>query len=133
MPALPWTSGGPVAPTAEITVIASRLPLRSHRHIPGFLCWTWQIRRQLAQTGGLVGYALDAQLIRKTFWTVSAWESQRALGNFNRASPHSHAIAAIRPQMDQTTFVTWTTTAEHLPISWQEVRSRIEEAKHATP
>ena len=133
MTALPWNNRVLVAPNAEVILMASRLPLQSHRDIPSFLRWTLRIRGQLATTAGLIGYALDAQLLRKTFWTVSAWKSQRDLAAFNRASPHGDAVADIRPKMDRTTFVTWTTTAARLPISWHEVRSRIEEAMNAAP
>jgi hypothetical protein len=133
MPALPWHNGVLVGSSTEVTVLASRLPLRSHRDIPSFLRWTVRIRGQLAATPGLIGYALDSQLLRKTFWTVSAWKSQNDLAAFNRASPHSDAVAVIRARMDPTTFVTWRTTAAQLPISWHEVRSRLDEAMNATP
>lgn len=67
MPALPWTSISTAETGTQLTVMASRLPLRAHRHIPGFLRWTLRIRHQLAQTPGLVGYSLDAHLLGKTF------------------------------------------------------------------
>jgi len=38
-----------------------------------------RIRRQPAHTPGLVGHALDTDLIEKTFWTVSAWTSNAEL------------------------------------------------------
>src|SRR6266496_4268697 len=99
MPALPWVTGSPVDADRECVVMASRLPLSNHRHIPGFMRATMQIRRQLAGAEGLVGYALDAKLLRKTFWTVSAWQSQDALDAFSRADPHSARVRAIRPHM----------------------------------
>jgi hypothetical protein len=69
MPALPWTARQAVDPGREYLAMASRLPLKSHRSIPGFLRDATAIRRQLARASGLVGYALDAELGRKTFWT----------------------------------------------------------------
>ena len=127
MPALPWVTGSPVDAGHECVVMASRLPLAHYRHIPGFMRATMQIRRQLAAADGLVGYALDATLLRKTFWTMSAWQSQEALDAFSHANPHSARIAAIRPRMRPTTFVFWTCRASELPISWTEVRRRVEE------
>jgi len=73
MPALPWTAFSPPDPDREYRVMASRLPLARYRDMPGFLSATMAIRAQLARTSGLVGYALDAHLARKTFYTVSAW------------------------------------------------------------
>jgi hypothetical protein len=125
VPALPWTSFANVDPDTECTVMASRLPLRSHATIPKFLVWTVRIRRQLAQAHGLVGYALDARLLRKTFWTVSVWTSRSELGTFNRTDPHRTGTDTIRRAMRPTTFVVWTVRAGDLPIRWDEVRRRI--------
>lgn len=125
MPKLPWAEIEPVPPETEVTVMASRLPLRRFRHVPGFLAATLRIRRQLARAEGLVGYALDAQLLRKTFWTVSAWTDRDRLYRFNRSDPHRSDVSTIRPRMDPSTFVFWTVRASDLPISWREVRRRL--------
>jgi len=128
MPALPWIHVETADDHADLTVIASRLPLRSHRHIPRFLGHTWQVQRGLARSPGLVGYSMDARLLGKTFWTVSAWKKRPDLGAFDRSSPHRTAKDAIRPAMLPSTFVLWTCRADALPITWQEVRHRVEAA-----
>ncbi len=128
MPPLPWTKTSEVDADTETVIMASRLPLRSYYKVPGFLRRTLTIRRQLAHAPGLVGYSLDAQLFRKTFWTLSAWTSREALEAFARADPHRSATASIRPHMDPTTFTFWTARAADLPIPWPEVRRRINEA-----
>src|SRR4029077_13541424 len=76
MPALPWTTISPPDRAREYVVMASRLPLARYRDIPGFLRAATLIRPQLARASGLIGYTLDAHLARKTFWTVSAWDSR---------------------------------------------------------
>lgn len=130
MPALPWMTTTPdVDPATEVTVMGSLLPLRSHRSIPRLLRWTVRIRRQLASSPGLVGYALDAHLVRKELWTVSAWTGRPELRRFDRADPHHAAVEDVRPAMAPTTFVTWTTTAGELPVAWDEVRRRVGEAR----
>ena len=55
MPALPWLAVETPDPAADLIVMASRLPLRSHGDIPRFLRHTWLIRRQLARSPGLIG------------------------------------------------------------------------------
>lgn len=127
MPPLPWTTISEVDADTATVVMASRLPLRSYRKVPGFLRRTLQIRKQLAHAPGLVGYALDAQLFRKTFWTVSAWTSREALEQFAGADPHHTATDSIRPDMLPTTFVFWTVPAGDLPIAWADVRRRVGE------
>lgn len=129
MPALPWIKVKPVNHDADLTIIASKLPLRSHRHIPRFIRHTWLVHRQLARSPGLVGYSLDARLVGKTFWTVSAWKNRPDLGGFERSSPHRAAKDAIRPAMMRSTFAMWTGRADTLPIPWQEVRRRVEAAE----
>ena len=132
MPKLPWTNVEAAAPDSEVVVMASRLPLRSYRHIPGFLAATLRIRRQLARSPGLVGYALDAKLLRKEFWTLSVWADRAALGRFDRADPHKGSVEGIRPHMEPSTFVFWTTTAADVPIGWDEAVRRVEERRATT-
>lgn len=129
MPALPWRSYEKAEPHTEYTVMGSRLPLKSYLRIPGFLAATVRIRRQLARTSGLVGYSLNAQLLRKTFWTVSVWSSRESLEQFARTDPHHRDTDKIRPAMLPSTFVFWTAGADDLPIGWDEVRNRIDDER----
>jgi heme-degrading monooxygenase HmoA len=135
MPALPWTTFSPPDPGREYRVMASRLPLARYRDIPAFLRATMAIRAQLAHASGLIGYSLDAHLARKTFFTVSAWDSQDALDAFSHADPHRSRVSAIRPRMRPTTFTFWAVPGADLPISWAEARRRIAdtEADEALP
>jgi len=64
MPALPWTQRREVDRGRTYLAMASRLPLKRSRSIPGFLRDAMAIRRQLARADGMVGYALDAELTR---------------------------------------------------------------------
>ncbi len=108
--------------------MATYLPLHSHRSIPRFMRWTLRIRGQLAHAPGLVGYALDADLIHRRFWTTSAWTSRAELAAFNHTDPHHHAERTIRPLMGNSAFASWTTTADALPVPRDEVRRRTAEA-----
>ena len=114
---------------AELTIIVSKLPLRSHRATPRFLWHTWLVQRQLARSPGLVGYSLDARVWRKTFWTVSAWVSRPDLGGFDRSGAHRAAKDAMRSAMLPSTLVMWRCRAGCLPITWEEVRGRVEAAE----
>jgi hypothetical protein len=104
MPALPWVQHQPVEPDHQYVVMASRLPLKGYRHIPGFLRDTLRIRRQLARAEGLVGYALNAQLSRKTFWTFSVWTDRASLEAFAASAPHQQIIERLRPRMRESRF-----------------------------
>ena len=56
--------------------MASRLPLKSYRFLPGFVRDTMRIRRQLGQTAGLAGYIVNAGLAEnvrvQVFWSEVA-------------------------------------------------------------
>lgn len=129
MPALPWKTFSPPDPARDYVVMASRLPLSRYRDLATFLSAAMTIRTQLAGAGGLIGYALDAHLAQRTFWTVSAWDSRDALDAFSRADPHRSRVQVIRPRMRPTTFTFWTVSGADLPIGWTEVRRQVAAAE----
>jgi quinol monooxygenase YgiN len=132
MPAFPWIRLADADPDGDYVIMASRLPLRRYRNIVGFLRATRAIRAQLAAAEGVVGYTLDAKPLRKTFWTLSAWESDEALDRFARTDPHRSRIADIRPHMLPTTFVRWSLPGKELPPKWAQARRRVEESVRRT-
>jgi hypothetical protein len=80
-------SAGPPDPEGEYVVMGSCLPLRSQAHVPEFLLAAAEIRRQLAVTEGLIGYALDAQLVGKTSGRSGLGPARiywNGLGDFSR-------------------------------------------------
>ena len=120
MPALPWLERQPIDPQREYVAMASRLPLKSYRFVPGFLRDTMQIRRQLAQSAGLVGYTLNAGLARKTFWTFSVWVDRASLEAFAGAEPHRSVIQRLRPRMKDTRFEFFTVSGTGIPSTWDQ-------------
>src|SRR5688572_1900649 len=125
MPPLPWRTTLPALPHQEYLVMASRLPLRSHRTIPRFLGLTVSVARQLEGASGLVGYSLLAQPMRKTFWTLSAWTDRDALDAFVRTMPHLAVMRKLRTHMGHTRFITWMAPGAALPIAWDDAIERL--------
>jgi heme-degrading monooxygenase HmoA len=125
MPALPWLERQPIDPQREYVAMASRLPLKTYGSVPGFLRDTMQIRRQLAQTPGLVGYTLNAGLARKTFLTFSVWEDQASLDRFAASDPHRNIIARLRPRMLPTKFEFFPLSGSDLPLTWEQITARL--------
>ena len=120
MPALPWVQRQPVEPDRRYVVMASRLPLRSYRSIPGFLADTLRVRRQLARADGLVGYALNAQLTAKTFWTYSVWVDRESLEAFAAEDPHRRITQRLRPRMHETRFDFVTVPGREIATTWDQ-------------
>ncbi|MHB1517870.1 MAG: antibiotic biosynthesis monooxygenase [Acidimicrobiales bacterium] len=118
---LPWVEHQAFETNRTYVSMASRLPLRSHRFIPGFLSDTLRIRRQLAATPGLVAYGLQAQLAAKTFWTFSVWEDQASLDAFARSDPHRRITARLKAHMGNSRFRFVEVDGSDLPWSWAQV------------
>lgn len=123
MPALPWVQREQVDPDVTYVAMASRLPLARHRSVPGFLRDTLAIRRQLAGAPGLTGYALNAELAKRTFWTFSVWRNREALDAFAVSDPHRQIIARLRPLMGETRFEFFPLPGDQLPMTWEQIRA----------
>ena len=126
MPTLPWTAPKPPPQPLDspATVMASRLELRRVRDVPSFLAAALRIRRQMLASPGVLGLSLIARPLHRTFWTLSAWQDQAALGAATARQPHVQIMKHFRPRMAASSFVTWTAAA--LPIPWDEARRRLE-------
>ncbi|WP_062997667.1 DUF3291 domain-containing protein [Nocardia mikamii] len=128
MPTLPWvTVDRPTTDTVQI--MASRLEVRSLRHVPGFFATSIRLWRQARRSPGALGVTLKADLTRRTFWTLSAWTDQEAISAYARTDPHASAIVRARAVMRESTFVFWSVPAADLPIDWSEARRRIAEER----
>jgi hypothetical protein len=101
-----------------------RLPLKRRRSIPGFLRDALAIRRQLARADGLVGYALDAELAGKTFWTFSVW-NQGSLDAFASSDPHRAIIRRLRPLMGPTRFEFFEIAGSDLPLTRDQMKAPV--------
>jgi quinol monooxygenase YgiN len=125
MPAVPWTNARVPDPDTEYVVMSSRLPLRHYRDILRFLRDAQAIRRQLRTTPGLVGYALDADIFRKTFWTLSAWRDDASLQAFVQSEPHRAVMTRIHPLMNQPAFAFDRVPGRELPPKWAFAREAL--------
>ena len=129
VPALPWTTGS-YNPTGdqELHVLTSTLPLTRYRDVPRFLRWTMQIRTQLATTDGCAGFSLDAHLLRKTFYTLSAWQDRDAMNRFVHSGRHAAMLADMAGRLGQSTFVESSTRPDGLPLDWAAAKQRLTNA-----
>jgi quinol monooxygenase YgiN len=125
MPTLPWTTPNPALPNAEAYAMASRFEVRSTKDIPRFFLNSLRAWRQVRSAPGCLGASLIAQPLRRVFYTLSAWENRDALYDFAGTQPHRDITATLRPTMRSATFTFWGTTAEQLPLSWDDARERL--------
>ena len=106
-------------------MLTSTLPLQSYRDVPRFLRWTLRIRKQLAMAEGAAGYSLDARLLRKTFYTLSAWSSAEAMNRFVHSGDHAAMLADMAGRLGQPVFVESNTSRAELPLDWDAAKQRL--------
>ena len=121
---MPWTALAAIEPGREYLVLLSYLPLRGFSKIPAFFRYTFQIQRQLRHTAGAVGYSMRAKVLSRKFWTLSAWESDRALIDFVGRMPHARTMKTLTPYMDATKFTRWRLPGSALPPKWEDAMRR---------
>ncbi|SEM52653.1 DUF3291 domain-containing protein [Streptacidiphilus jiangxiensis] len=126
MPTIPWTTPNQPAPgTATALVMASRFEVRTLRDVPRFFLRSLAAWKQLRQARGALGASLVAQPLRRTFWTLSAWEGREQLNAFAAAEPHRTIMRELHPTMRESVFTFWEVPVGELPISWDDARRRV--------
>jgi len=125
MPTLPWTAPKDAPAVEEAYVMASRLEVASLRAVPRFFLRSLVAWRQVKAAPGLLGASMVAEPLKRTFWTLSAWDGRSSLYEYARTEPHAGIMRGLRPVMRRTTFVTWTVPAGELPLDWAAARARL--------
>src|SRR4028119_2516103 len=129
MPALPWKSFVAPERDKEYTALVSFLPLKKFRALPKFMRYTFQTQRQLAASEGLIGYSMDANVLGKEFWTLSAGADAVALRRFVHRAPHEEIMRDPLPDMRQTEFVQWKAKGSSVPPDWDAAKERVRERR----
>jgi hypothetical protein len=127
MPALPWKSFAAPESDREYTALLSYLPLSKWRANSKFMRYTLQIRRQLADSEGLIGYSLDANVPSREFWTLSVWEDEDSLRRFVQRTPHSRVMMDLLPDIGQTRFFPFKMDGSSIPPDWEDAKRRMRE------
>ncbi|WP_067834503.1 DUF3291 domain-containing protein [Nocardia lijiangensis] len=130
MPTLPWLTVNST-PTSPAQVMASRLEVKSLRHVPGFFMASLTLWRQARRSPGVLGLSLKAELLKRTFWTLSAWTGKDAIDAYASSDPHRATVVPKRAVMQESTFVFWEVPADSLPITWAEARRRLDEERRS--
>ncbi|GAA3374229.1 hypothetical protein GCM10020367_37300 [Streptomyces sannanensis] len=125
MPDVSWFTPDRPAPHTEAYVMASRFETRTLFGAFRFFLKAPGILRQLRSAPGAYGATLRARPLRRTFLTLSAWESRDALYRFAGSDPHRSSARALRPLMRDSAFTCWAVDADGLPLGWDEAERRL--------
>jgi hypothetical protein len=121
----PWKSFEALVPDREYLVLASLIPPKSVRSTAALFRGSREVRRQLAATDGVVGFALLAEPLRKRYATLSVWRDEDALAAFAAGRPHSRLTGELGPAMGATRFERWTITGDAGRPSWADALARL--------
>ncbi|TXS50589.1 DUF3291 domain-containing protein [Streptomyces sp. uw30] len=125
MPTLPWTVPNPAPHGTEVHVFASRFETHTLWGALRFLARTPGVWRQVSRAPGAYGASLKAEPFKRTFWTLSAWESPAALKDFARSGTHAPTSRGLSAQMRDAKFATWQVSSDVLPLDWTEAFRRL--------
>ena len=100
----PWKSIHPLVGDREYVVLASSIPPLRRSSTGRMFLGARAVRKQLAGTNGVVGFALLARPWRKQYATLSIWVDEPALAAFTGASPHDELMTRLAREMGATKF-----------------------------
>jgi len=128
---IPWkNTRTQVGRTDTVVVQVSRLELAHVRDVPGFLLAALQIRRWVLQADGAIGMSLIAQPLKRTFWTLSAWQDEDAIKRLMTSDRHRAAMTKYQDRMSDSHFHTWhETDPALLPPDWDAAQTRLLSSK----
>jgi len=121
----PWKTIETADPNREYLGLLSYLPLRSFLKVPSFLKFALAIEKQLRDSPGLMGYSVQAELLKKRFWTLLVWEDEKSLMNFVFQIPHSEVMKRLAGHMGETKFARSKLAGAAIPPNWDEAKERM--------
>lgn len=128
MPTIPWKNYSNVVPDKEYLAVLTYLSLKRYRTIPRFHGYTMQIRKQLEEAEGVMGYALKAHIWKRNFWTISVWEDEAHLRQFAFDGLHRSVMSVLRDDLAGFKNTRWSIRGSEVPPSWSDALDRHKQA-----
>jgi len=126
-----WRWYAEPATDRDYLAMATFIELGSVWNLPRSEWYTLRVHRQLALTPGLAGYSFRAEFPLR-YWTISAWETGRALRGFVRAGAHRSVMAALPATTRRFRHTHWKATGSELPLAWADALHRLDRADPAS-
>jgi heme-degrading monooxygenase HmoA len=112
-----------VASFSMVFVSLTRLRVRSVRFMPLFVWHALRSNRQVRRAQGFLHGALLPDRDR-TFWTMTAWESQEAMRGYMTTGGHKKAMPHLMKWCDEASVAHWEQENASL-LSWEEADRRM--------
>jgi hypothetical protein len=102
----------------------TRLRVRSLLFLPAFARYVFLSWRQVVRAEGFRGGRLLIDR-RLTFWTLTVWETERAMKDFRGAAAHARVMPHLVHWCDEASYAHWALGGDAVP-SWQEAYQRLQ-------
>ena len=121
----PWQPFMTPEPDSELLGVVGEIRPYRYRTVPRIIQATRRIETQLADSDGLIGYALRAEVLRRRFWAVSVWEDEESLQNFVTKNPHVEVMATLKGEMETSRFDRFDVNGNEVPVAIDKAIARV--------
>ena len=104
----------------------TRLRVRSIVFFPRFAWYAFLSWQQVIRAAGFQGGRLLVDR-RLTFWTLTVWETERAMKAFRGASAHAKVMPLLAHWCDEAAYAHWMLGSDAVP-SWEEAHELLQRA-----
>ena len=101
----------------------TRLRVRSLKFVPSFLWRNFLTERQVMRAPGFLGGRLLVD-VRRTFWTLTVWESEKAMKAFRGSGAHGRVMPKLAHWCDEASYTHWESDRLDVP-TWEEAYERL--------
>lgn len=124
----PWHTLQPLEPDRDYLALVTDIPPLRLRSTGRWFRGAQEVKAQLRDTNGVLGFSLLASPLRKRYLTLSVWTDEAALARFSAAGAHGRLVHELRPEMSPTRFLRWTFAGHDGRPRWRDAFARIRTA-----
>ena len=110
--------------TGPVFVMTSRFEVHSTTNVPRFMTLALRAYLQALRAPGVVGVSLRAAPLKRSFWTLSAWQDEKHLREYSLTEPHKGMMRSLRPVMKSSRFLFYDAPATPAP-TWPDALRRL--------
>lgn len=120
---------GPIPDHGGVVLVsATRFTFSRLRDMPRILYTGMALGRRWHLLEGAIGVSLGADLLRRTTYTISVWQSEADLRGFLTSPEHLRLMRDYRSRVTGSAAAIWTVDGFRLGQAWKEAPARLAEA-----
>lgn len=119
-----WSQKVRLEPEQEVIVAVTNATLDRKKR-KEFDQRSQQIYTNLKENAGYIGGTVHVQIFGDEVWTMSAWTDRESLARFVDGRRHLDAMYMTNAAMTKFRSMNFTIKARELPLSWAEIKKRI--------